>query len=56
MSEDKTIDQSITVGGRAIKYKATVGHIPVRDEKGKEIDGDQLMALIGQALAGELAA
>jgi carboxypeptidase C (cathepsin A) len=37
MSEDKTIDQSITLGGRVIKYKATVGHITVRDAKGKAI-------------------
>lgn len=37
MSEDKTIDQAVTVDGRLIKYKATVGHITVRDAKGKAI-------------------
>ncbi|WP_375781646.1 S10 family peptidase [Sphingomonas desiccabilis] len=34
---DKTIGQSARIGGRTIAYKATVGKIPVRDEKGKEI-------------------
>ncbi|MFV0625648.1 S10 family peptidase [Sphingomonas sp. ac-8] len=34
---DKTIGQSARIGGRTIAYKATVGKIPVRDDKGKEI-------------------
>jgi len=34
---DKTISQSARIGGRVINYKATVGKIPVRDDKGKEI-------------------
>ncbi|WP_394648207.1 S10 family peptidase [uncultured Sphingomonas sp.] len=34
---DKTITQSIRLGGRTITYKATVGTIAVRDDKGKEI-------------------
>lgn len=34
---DKTITQTVRIGGRTIAYKATVGTIPVRDEKGKEI-------------------
>jgi len=37
MSPDKTVDQTVTVGGRVIRYKATVGHIDVRDDKGKTI-------------------
>lgn len=37
MSEDKSIDQTVTVGGKLIRYKATVGHITVRDAKGKAI-------------------
>ena len=37
MSPDKTIRQSVRIGGRAIAYQATVGTIPVRDEKGKTI-------------------
>jgi carboxypeptidase C (cathepsin A) len=35
MAADKTVDQSITVGGKVLKYKATVGHITVRDASGK---------------------
>ena len=35
MSADKSIKQSVTVGGRKIDYTATVGHIDVRDAKGK---------------------
>ncbi|OYY91338.1 MAG: peptidase S10 [Sphingomonas sp. 28-66-16] len=34
---DKTVKQSATIGGRTINYDATVGTIPVRDKKGKEI-------------------
>ena len=34
---DRTVRQSARIGGRAIAYDATVGTIPVRDEKGKEI-------------------
>ena len=34
---DKSIPQSARIGGRAISYRATVGTIPVRDDKGKEI-------------------
>lgn len=34
---DKTIKQSVRVGGRTVSYEATVGTIPVRDAKGKKI-------------------
>ena len=34
---DKTISQSARIGGRVINYKATIGKIAVRDDKGKEI-------------------
>jgi carboxypeptidase C (cathepsin A) len=34
---DRTITQSARIGGRVVTYKATVGTIPVRDDKGKEI-------------------
>src|SRR5579863_6308794 len=34
---DKTVSQSITLGGRVLKYDATVGSLPVLDEKGKTI-------------------
>ncbi len=34
---DKTLRQSARIGGRTIAYDATVGTIPVRDTKGKEI-------------------
>ncbi|WP_266158873.1 S10 family peptidase [Dyella silvatica] len=34
---DKTIHQSIRIGGRTLSYDATVGVIPVRDAKGKKI-------------------
>ncbi len=37
LPKDKTITQSFRVGGRQISYRATVGSIPVRDEKGKTI-------------------
>jgi carboxypeptidase C (cathepsin A) len=34
---DKSITQTAQIGGRAVTYRATVGTIAVRDEKGKEI-------------------
>ncbi|WP_232823644.1 S10 family peptidase [Dyella sp. C9] len=34
---DKTIKQSVRVGGRTLSYEATVGTIPVRDATGKKI-------------------
>lgn len=34
---DKTVKQSAVIGGRSINYNATIGSIPVRDEKGKKI-------------------
>jgi carboxypeptidase C (cathepsin A) len=34
---DRTVSQTATIGGRAIRYQATVGTIPVRDAKGKTI-------------------
>jgi carboxypeptidase C (cathepsin A) len=34
---DKTIKQTVRVGGRSLSYEATVGTIPVRDAKGKKI-------------------
>ncbi|MBW4330031.1 peptidase S10 [Stakelama sp. CBK3Z-3] len=37
LPDDKSIDQSANIGGRTIRYKATVGTISVRDDKGKEI-------------------
>ena len=37
LPKDKTISQSARIGGRTLSYKATVGTIPVRDAKGKEI-------------------
>jgi carboxypeptidase C (cathepsin A) len=37
LSPDKSIDQSVEVGGHALRYKATVGHIDIRDDKGKTI-------------------
>ncbi|WNO53767.1 S10 family peptidase [Stakelama saccharophila] len=37
LPEDKTVDQSAVIGGRTIRYKATVGSLPVRDEDGKKI-------------------
>src|SRR6185503_4826844 len=37
LSPDKSIDQTVEVNGRALRYKATVGHIDVRDDKGKVI-------------------
>jgi carboxypeptidase C (cathepsin A) len=35
MSPDKTIDQVVRIGNRVLRYKATVGHITLRDAKGK---------------------
>ena len=37
MSPDKTIPQVVRVGNRVLRYNATVGHIDVRDAKGKTI-------------------
>jgi carboxypeptidase C (cathepsin A) len=34
---DKTVRQSIQLGGRELKYDATVGSLPLLDEKGKTI-------------------
>src|SRR5580658_7846823 len=34
---DKTVRQSIHLGGRELKYDATIGSLPVLDEKGKTI-------------------
>ncbi len=34
---DKTIHQSVTVGGKVLNYDATVGKIAVRDAKGKKV-------------------
>ena len=37
LSPDKSIEQSVGIDGRAIRYRATVGHIDVHDDKGKTI-------------------
>jgi carboxypeptidase C (cathepsin A) len=37
MSPDKTVDQVVRMGNRVLRYKATVGHIDIRDAKGKTI-------------------
>ena len=34
---DKTISQSARIGGKVITYNATVGHVPVRDAKGRPV-------------------
>src|ERR1700761_2110487 len=34
---DKTVHQTMSLGGRELKYDATVGPLPVLDEKGKTI-------------------
>src|SRR6201999_3330318 len=34
---DKTVHQSVTLDGRELKYDATVGSLPVLDEKGKTV-------------------
>ncbi|MBS0417255.1 MAG: peptidase S10 [Proteobacteria bacterium] len=33
--QDKTVRQSVQIGGRTVNYDATVGSLPVLDEKGK---------------------
>jgi carboxypeptidase C (cathepsin A) len=35
--QDKTVRQSIQLGGRTLNYEATVGSLPVLDEKGKTV-------------------
>ncbi|HEX4240865.1 MAG TPA: hypothetical protein VHZ53_05600 [Steroidobacteraceae bacterium] len=35
--KDRTIQQTMQLGGRTLKYDATVGSLPVFDEKGKQI-------------------
>jgi carboxypeptidase C (cathepsin A) len=35
--QDKTVRQSIQIGGRTLNYDATVGSLPVLDEKGKTV-------------------
>ena len=35
--QDKTLRQSIQLGGRTLNYQATVGSLPVLDEKGKTV-------------------
>lgn len=35
MSPDKTVAQQIQIGGRVLRYNATVGHVDIRDAKGK---------------------
>jgi len=35
LPHDKRVAQSVEVDGKRLKYTATVGHLPVRDEKGK---------------------
>src|SRR5258707_3231357 len=35
--QDKTVHQSIELGGRTLNYNATVGSLPVLDEKGKTV-------------------
>lgn len=37
LPDDKTIHQSVTLGGKVLNYDATVGKIAVRDAKGKKI-------------------
>ncbi|MBV9528687.1 peptidase S10 [Sphingomonas sp.] len=37
MSPDKTVEQAANIGGRLIRYRATVGHIDIGDDKGKTI-------------------
>ncbi len=37
LPDDKTIQQTVTVGGKVLNYNATVGKITVRDAKGKKI-------------------
>jgi carboxypeptidase C (cathepsin A) len=35
--QDKTVRQSVQAGGRTVNYDATVGSLPVLDEKGKTV-------------------
>src|SRR5262245_34011128 len=35
--QDKTVHQSVQLGGRTLNYDATVGSLPVLDEKGKTV-------------------
>ena len=35
MSPDQTIDQVVRIANREVRYKATVGHVDIRDGKGK---------------------
>ncbi|MBR0553181.1 S10 family peptidase [Stakelama marina] len=37
LPDDKTVDQSANIAGSVIRYKATVGSLPVRDKDGKKI-------------------
>ncbi|MBU6198575.1 MAG: peptidase S10 [Xanthomonadaceae bacterium] len=37
LPKDAHVAQSVTVGGRTLAYTATVGSLPVRDDKGKKI-------------------
>ncbi|WP_084581678.1 S10 family peptidase [Sphingomonas azotifigens] len=37
LPDDKTVAQSAVIGGRPIRYQATVGKLPVYDGKGKKI-------------------
>lgn len=34
---DRTVQQSVEIAGKTVRYEATVGSLPVRDEKGKVI-------------------
>jgi carboxypeptidase C (cathepsin A) len=34
---DKSVKQTATIGGKVVSYAATVGVLPVRDEKGKKV-------------------
>jgi carboxypeptidase C (cathepsin A) len=34
---DKSVKQTATIGGKVVSYTATVGSLPVRDEKGKKV-------------------
>lgn len=37
MAADRSISQTVNIGGRSLRYEATVGHIDIRDDKGKTI-------------------
>jgi carboxypeptidase C (cathepsin A) len=43
---DKTVQQTVTIGGKTISYDATVGSLPVLDEKGKTIADVMYVAYI----------